>query len=547
MMREILDRLLALDAEIEYVEFKEAKFSYDSDKMGRYFSALSNEANYLDVDQGWMVLGVKDDRSIIGTSINTSTINKLKKEIGDHTSPRMNFTKVHKVATEEGTVLLFEIPRSPMGQVVSWKGHAYGRNGESNVGLQEQKRDFIKNQIIADWSSEVVVDATIDDLSDDAIAKARKEFKKKNKHLISEIDSWDDATFLNKSKVRIKGKLTKAAILLLGKPEAEHFINPASSAITWILKDKDGVTKDYAHFGCPLILAVTEVASKIRNLKYRYIVDGSLFPQEVDQYDSYLVREALHNCIAHQDYTKGGKVNVIEKEDGFLIFSNQGDFIPKSVEHVVTSDAPEERYRNKCLANAMVSYGMIDTVGSGIKRMFLIQKDKFFPLPDYDTSDHKVVVTITGKVLDLNYARKLVMIPELSLGDIILLDKVAKRKKLTSDQAKYLRSRKLIEGRKPNFYISSVVANLTGEREEYIRLRGLKDDHYKKMILDMIDKYGSASKSDIKSLLTDLLPSILTSAQRTNKINNIISAMSKKDMSIKNVGTSRASKWITNS
>ena len=59
------------------------------------------------------------------------------------------------------------------------------------------------------------------------------------------------------------------------------------------------------------------------------------------------------------------------------------------------------------LANAMVNLNMIDTIGSGIKRLFNIQRNKFFPLPEYDLSDHKVKVTITGKVLDLNYARKL--------------------------------------------------------------------------------------------------------------------------------------------
>ena len=542
--RERLDKLLALDAEVEYVEFKEAKFSYNSDKMGRYFSALSNEANYLDVDQGWMVLGVKDDRTIVGTSINTNTINVLKKEIGDHTSPRMNFTKVHRIGTERGTVLLFEIPKAPLGQVVSWKGHAYGRDGESLGGLQEQKRDFIKIQTIKDWSSQIIEEATLDDLSTIAIAKAKEEFKRKNIHISDEIDFWDTTTFLNKSKIAIKGKLTRTAIILLGKSESEHFISPASCKISWILKDKDGVEKDYAHFTCPLILAVSDVASKIRNLKYRYIVDGSLFPQEVDQYDSYLIREALHNCIAHQDYTKGGKINVIEKEDGFLIFSNQGDFIPKSVEHVVTSDAPEERYRNKCLSNAMVSYGMIDTVGSGIKRMFLIQKAKFFPLPDYDTSDHKVAVTIAGKVLDLNYARKLAMVPDLSLHDIILLDKVAKRKRLTSDQARYLKSRKLIEGRKPNYYISAHVADATGEREKYIKMRGLKDDHYKKMVMGYIDKYDMATRVDIDNLLMDILPSVLTPKQKKNKVNNIIYALSKKDELIVNVGTSRLPMWI---
>ncbi len=124
-----------------------------------------------------------------------------------------------------------------------------------------------------------------------------------------------------------------------------------------------------------------------------------------------------------------GKINVVENEDGFLIFQNSGTFIPGSVEKVIEADAPPEHYRNQFLANAMVNLGMIDTIGSGIKRLFTIQKNKYFPLPDYDFSDEKIKVKIIGKVIDVNYARKLAEINDLSLQEIILLDKVAKRKK----------------------------------------------------------------------------------------------------------------------
>ncbi len=148
---------------------------------------------------------------------------------------------------------------------------------------------------------------------------------------MAEYPNWDDMTFLNKAKVCINGKITRTAILLLGKPESEHFLSPTTSKISWILKDKDNLEKDYAHFYCPLILQVDEVSAKIRNLKYRYIKDGTLFPDEVNQYEPYTIREALNNCIAHQDYTMGGKINVVENEDGFLIFLNSGTFIPGSV------------------------------------------------------------------------------------------------------------------------------------------------------------------------------------------------------------------------
>ncbi|MDT8410825.1 MAG: ATP-binding protein [Vicingaceae bacterium] len=224
---------------------------------------------------------------------------------------------------------------------------------------------------------------------------ARKQYAEKNAKLREEIQKGDDATFLNKAKVCINGKITNTAILLLGKPESEHFISPATAKISWILKDRDNIEKDYEHFSCPLLLEVENVKSKIRNLKYRYIKDGTLFPDEVDQYDPYILREALNNCIAHQDYTMGGKINVVEHEDGRLTFANSGAFIPESIEKIIEADAPETNYRNPFLANAMVNLNMIDTIGSGIKKMFVIQKNKYFPLPDYDFSNEKITVQIT--------------------------------------------------------------------------------------------------------------------------------------------------------
>lgn len=119
-MRDQLEKLLALNTENEVVEFKKAEFKYNKDKLGKYFSALSNEANLKDQDSAWMVLGVLDDGTIDGTKINDKTINQFKKEIGEYTSPRMTFRDVYRVSTEKGDVLLFEIPKGPLGQVVSW-------------------------------------------------------------------------------------------------------------------------------------------------------------------------------------------------------------------------------------------------------------------------------------------------------------------------------------------------------------------------------------------------------------------------------------------
>ena len=245
-------------------------------------------------------MGVKNDKSIVGTTINEDQINDYKAEMVRHTSPRINFHTVYPVIKDNKKVLLFVIPAAPKGQPISWKGHYYGRDGESLGALNQYEFDRIRSQIASqDWSAQLIKTATIEDLSKEAIDFAKIQYKEKHPKLKEEIDSWSDETFLDKAKVTSKGKITNAAILLLGKPESEHFINPATARISWILKDKDNIEKDYEHFYNPFITAVEQLSSKIRNLKYRYIKAGTLFPDEVDQYDPYIIREALHNCIAH--------------------------------------------------------------------------------------------------------------------------------------------------------------------------------------------------------------------------------------------------------
>jgi len=534
--------------ENEIVEFKEAKTQYDFEKIGKYFSALCNEANLKRKRSAWLIFGIKDsDKSVVGSQFRTNRadLDSLKAEVANHTTGRLTFIEIYEEHTSVGRVVLFEIPAAPRGIPIAWKGHYYGRDGEELNALNSEEYDRIRMQTKGeDWSASIVETATIDDLLPEAILKARESYKKKNSHLVNEINEWDDTTFLNKAKVCIKGKLTRTAILLLGKPESEHFINPASTKISWILRDKDNIEKDYQHFACPILLNTEEVYKKIRNLKYRYIADGTLFPEEVDQYDPYIVREGLNNCIAHQDYTLNGKINVVEHEDGKIIFINSGKFIPSSIEEVVISDAPEPIYRNPFLVGAMINLNMIDAIGSGIKRMFNIQRKKYFPLPDYEFTADKVKLTITGKVVDINYARKVASIPDLSLPDIIALDKVSKSKVLNDDEINRLKNKGLIEGRKPNFHISATVAKATDEKADYIRFSGFKDDYYKNMILKYLEKFEVAIKEDIDKLIFEHLPSILNEQQKYNKIHNILYAMSKKDKTIKNMGTNRYPKWV---
>lgn len=527
-MKSILEKLLRSDTETEILEFKEAKTQYDRNKLGKYFSAMSNEANLKGKNCAWIILGVKNDKTIVGTHISDKQLNEYKNEISNHTSPSLSFANTYKINTEQGLVLMLEIPSAPRGVPVSWKGHYYGRDGESLGALNTDEFDRIRNQnVYEDWSAKIVTEASIADLSEDAITKGKESFLVKNPKLKAGINKWSNTTFLNKAKITIKGQITNTAILLFGKNESEHFLNPAVAKLFWILKDSDNLSKDYEHFGCPFFLSAPMLRSKIRNLKYRYIKNDSLFPDEVDSYDPYIIREALNNCIAHQDYSLGGKIIVVEREDSKLIFLNKGSFIPQSIENVLTSDAPESVYRNRFLAEAMVNLNMIDTIGSGIVKMFTVQMKKFFPLPEYSFENNSVQVIIEGKILDINYASKLAAIPDLSLQEIILLDKIQKRKALTLNEAKRLRRKNLVEGKRPNLYISSSVAKFTNQKDDYIKLKGINDDYAKKMMMDYLFKFKYARKSDFVNILIDKLPDVLSDNQKKNKIKNYIQELRK--------------------
>lgn len=541
-----LNDLRSLDSENEIVEFKEAKNNYDFTKLGKYFSALSNEANLCSKPYGWLVFGVKDnDHSIVGTQYRSERkdLDKLKGEIANKTTNRISFIAIHEVNLPEGRVILFQIPSAPKGIPIAFDGHYYARDGEELVPLNIEKIERIRAQATKeDWSAAIVPAATLEDLDEDAIALARKNFKNKFPDKADEVDLWDSITFLNKAKVTSKGKITRTALILLGKDESEHLLNPADVKIRWKLMDELNNDIDYEIFGIPLILSVEKVFAKIRNIKYRYMQEGTIFPTEVAKYEPFSIREAINNCIAHQDYTKNARINVIEMPDQ-LIFTNQGSFIPGNVEKVVIEDSPEEFYRNRFLATAMFNLKMVDTAGGGIKKIYNFQRARFFPLPDYDLANDKVKMVLSGKILDLEYARLLAQNKDLTLEEIMMLDKVQKKLPLTDFEEKHLKSKKLIEGRKPNFFISLKVAQKTGQKADYTKNKGFDKQYYLDLIIKAIKQHKELSRKEIDDLLWNKLPDWMSEKQKKNKVNNLIAELSRNKI-ITNTGTFQDSNWV---
>ena len=549
-MEEIKNVLFSLikENENEYVEYKEAKNNFDFNELGKYFSALSNGANLVGKQYAWLVFGVSDKtHKFVNTNYRKgSDLNNLKNEMVKFTNDNLTFLDIYEFEIDNNRIIMFKIPAA-IGVPTTWKKVAYDRIGESLDVLNDNKRNTILSTVNIDWTRQIISELTVNNLDKNAILKAREQFKKKNenKEIADEIDKMDDTTFLNKAKVLLNGKVTRAAWLLLGKEDVNTAVDSCIPFITWKLQDESGVV-DYEHFTIPFILTMEKATDKIRNLKYRYIPSQTtIFPEEVDKYDTSIIRELVNNAIAHQDYRVSGRVNIIEMKDKIMIV-NEGSFIPQSVDNLIIDDGYiPPYYRNTYLAQAMVNLNLIDTAGMGIRRSFEKLRERYFPMLDYDFSENnRVKVTIYGKILNEKYTSLLFENQNLSLEKVMLLDRVQKNIMISKQQSDILRKAHLIEGRYPNIYVSKGVSELVDDKVAYTKKSGFSDQYYKDLVLKYIKDFGSITKKDLDELLMDKLPDSLNNEQKKRKIKYLVNiCLQTKEDKIKNIGTNRYPIW----
>ena len=533
--------------ENEVVEFKKVMSStYATSEIGKYFSALANEANLRNKESAWLIFGIDNKtRKIVGSDFKSdpSKLEEFKHSIRQTIEPRITFRNIHELQTESGRVLLFEIPSAPLGIPISSNGIYYGRAGESLISIGLDKQDAIRAQTGKDWTAQPIPNATIKKHIDPiALKKSREAFAKKHANRFAETDvlGWSDSTFLDRAKLTIEGHITRTTLLLLGKAEAAHFLSPHPAQLTWKL---EGQERAYEHFGPPFILTTTEIYKKIRNIQIRILPQDELFQIEVAKYDQKILLEALHNCIAHQDYTRHGRVIVTEKPE-CLIFENVGTFFEGEPTDYISGNKTPTRYRNAFLVQAMAGLNMIDTMGYGIHEMFLGQARRYFPMPDYNLDESNTVkMTLHGNIGDPAYSRILIQKTDLPLEDIFALDRVQKGLPVDSSKLKNLHKKKLIEGRNPNCHVSASIASVTEKKAEYIKTRSQDDAFYIKLIGDYLSKFRTATREELATLLWNKLSDGFNESQKNNKINNLIAKM-RQDGRIHNVASSRKkSRW----
>lgn len=512
--------------ENRHLEFKSNHL--DSERLGRYISALSNGACLDNKDNGYLYFGVEDGTlELKGTTFDASRTKAkgnqdLEIYLRQYVSPKIDF-KIEAFKDEDGKRFVVFIIPAAKEEPTCFMGTPYVRV-DSSVADMRPYTDWMRTIYNSrkDWSAEIVPEATVEDLDRKAIQVALDGFCERFPNKAEDARKWDIKTFLDKAKLTIDGRITRTALLLLGKEEAAHYLNHIAQ-IVWRLREGDENAGDI--LTTPFLLSTTKLMEHIRNYRMKIFPNNSLIPVEIWKYDTRTILEGLHNCILHQDYLRNERI-VVTEESEQLLFENAGSFYDGTYTDYIEGKKTPKKYRNPFLAQAMVNLRMIDTQGYGIHEMFESQKKRYLPMPDYDLSDtENVRLVVPGHVIDKDYSLLLMEKANLDITTVFLLDRVQKGKGIPDNAIAKLRKEKLIEGRKGSLFIGKRVATATHQEAEYIDLKGFDDQYYRDLIVKALSEHDNLKRADFDKLLLSKLPKSLNPKQKTNKIDRLLRSL----------------------
>ena len=531
----------------EWKEWDSLKSNISGRKGGDLVSYISAPAN---MEGGCIVIGAQD-RTLAPTGIQDfadyTAENLVHRVLGKTPGlPSLGLQVQELQARDTGAVVwLVHVPRHSPREPVLAHDKAWQRDGDSLVELRDDRRRAILAEHLAgeDWSAAVVPDATLDDLDETAVAKAREKYFEKHQRepWAAQIPLWSPEKLLDRIGLTIHARVTRAGLLLLGRPErATALLSPHPVEMTW----KVATERVAEHFHPPFLLTTTALAQRIRNPNIKLFPANELLAVTLPRYDTNTVLlEGLHNCLAHQDYAQGGRI-VVEESTGLVRMINLGGFFDGQPDEYASGKRTPERYRNERLAKAMAEVGMIDKVGFGIHDMVLAQRRRFLPLPDYEgSSPLRTVFNVYGQEIDENYSHWLMERTDLPIEHVLWLDRVQKKQRLDAAQVAELRRAGLIEGRSPRLHISARLAVALGQEVEYLDNKGLDAKHYKALVLDLL-ALGPQRRAKINAMLLSKLPaSIASDRSRKVYIKNLLQDMVREG-SIENAGgATNAALW----
>ncbi len=500
------------------LEFKEARSNFSDRERSDYCAAIANMGG------GRLLLGVSNNRKIVGTSVYQGTINQVSQEVYQQIGITV---VVEEVPHSEGRVVVFDIPPRSVGQRVKSNSGNYMypiRRGESLGEMDDITTREILNEIQPDFSAGVVERLIIDDLDDLAVSDFKKRMAEKtgNNALINS----STVQILQDAELMRSGKITFACLILLGKKEKISELLPQAEIIYEWRSTPEQIHHDFrTSWRAPYFIIYDDIWQTIhaRNLRTPY--QEGFIQQEVLAFDEKSCREAVNNAVAHRDYSIGGRSIFIYASPQSFVVVSPGGFPQHITPENILKAAPH--WRNRLIAEAFERTKLVDKSGQGIDVIFEAAIRQGKGVPDFMGTDaYTVQINIPAKVKDAEFVKFLEKIVKerqvsFSFDEIYELEQLREQKVISIPQhkEKFLKLgiiEKIGKTSGTKYMLSHKYYSYEEKPGAYTRIKGLTREHKKQLILehigregygqmrDFIDAFSELKRSDINNLIQEL-------------------------------------------
>jgi len=457
---------------------------------------------------------------VVGTSVYSGTINKISHEVLNQIGIRV---RVEEINHPDGRVVLFHIPSRPRGQLIKSKGkYTYPmRAGESLVEMDNQTMKSILNETDDDYSAKFVKDITIKDLDEGALKTLKHLWSQKSGR--KDFLSFSHEKILKSLNLILNGKVTYAAVILLGKKDVIDAYLPNCEIIFEWRQDSKKIPYDYrTNWREPLLNIYDDLWEKVNTRNIRIPFQEGFVQKDIWAFDEKSIREAILNAITHRDYNeKSRSIFIKASPEEFRIESPGGFVYPVSPENILDISV----WRNRRLAETLEKAGLVERSGQGMDDIFdkTIRDGK--GVPDFPLTDkNTVILRIPAKVKDPKFILFLEKVAKeknivLSTQDLYELENVRVQQEVKNINQKFL-DWGLVErigiGRGTKYILSHSYYAYEGRPGLHTKLTGISRDEKKALIMKYFDKnkrgvlrdfcdiFPELTKKDVANLLQEL-------------------------------------------
>lgn len=519
MQRYTIEELKLQRESEDHVEFKKAEnnFSYNGEGKTQpkerrkcilgYVVALCNE------NGGRLVFGMHDayPHEVVGTNYSTNAIGQLESRIYNDIGIR---PYIYELYDNDGKrVLVIEVPSRPIGKMFKFEDVALMRVGEELRPMDDKTYISIIQEQEPDFSEQICQTVSFEDLDPVAIATLKEKYAIKQHN--PSFTSLKDEQALSDLKLINNGKVTNAAVLLVGKEEVINRVFPqAKVMLEYRTKESQIEFNSRKTFGQPFFILIDLLWNAINDKNGTFPAREGAYIFDIPYFNEDVIREIVNNAFAHRDYRRNSEI-VIKLYPTKLVITNAGGF-PKgvSLENLLTVPSTP---RNRLLADVLSKTGIVERSGQGMDKIFLYTLAEGKPTPDYTkTDDFDVTAIISALVKDTGFALFIKSIQQdlsdnekLTVFDVIELCKIrdGKHKGLDKELAKRLEEKNCIEKHgKTNaqyYTLSRLYYELAGKTADYSMLVDWDANQVFAVLAPYLEKYEKAKKSEILKIVGD--------------------------------------------